>query len=61
MPAETDDAFALEFFDAPPVGYQLHIEPLSPAQAQTRYIQRYHVLSEAAGFAGSPDAAFDTE
>jgi uncharacterized protein len=52
---------ALEFFDAPPAGYQLHIEPLSPAQAQTRYIQRYHVLSEAAGFAGPADAAFDTE
>ena len=51
---------ALEFFDAPPAGYELVIEPLSAAQAQTRYIQRYHVLSEAAGFASS-DVAFDTE
>jgi hypothetical protein len=51
---------ALEFFDAPPVGYDLQIEPLSAAQAQTRYIQRYNVLSEAAGFASS-DAAFETE
>ena len=31
---------ALEFFDAPPVGYDLVIEPLSAAQAQARYIQR---------------------
>jgi 5'-deoxynucleotidase YfbR-like HD superfamily hydrolase len=51
---------ALEFFDAPPAGYDLVIEPLSAAQAQSRYIQRYHVLSEAAGFASS-DVAFDTE
>lgn len=54
-------AEALDFFDAPPAGYHLTIEPLAPAQAQARYIQRYHVLSEAAGFAGPPDAAFDTE
>lgn len=52
---------ALEFFDPPPIGYDLVIEPLAPAQAQARYIQRYHVLSEAAGFAGPSDAAFDTE
>lgn len=51
---------ALEFFDAPPAGYELVIEPLSAAQAQSRYIQRYHLLSEAAGFASSA-AAFDTE
>ena len=53
---------ALEFFGAPPAGYELTIEPLAPAQAQTRYIQRYNVLSEAAGFATTAkDAAFDTE
>ncbi|HEY9234615.1 MAG TPA: HD family hydrolase [Phenylobacterium sp.] len=53
---------ALEFFGQPPAGYALSIEPLSPAQAQSRYIQRYNVLSEAAGFAAtSSDAAFDTE
>jgi 5'-deoxynucleotidase YfbR-like HD superfamily hydrolase len=51
---------AVEFFGAPPEGYDLVIEPLSASQAQARYIQRYHVLSEAAGFA-SADAAFDTE
>ena len=53
---------ALEFFGAPPAGYALTIDPLPPAQAQSRYIQRYNVLSEAAGFAtASADAAFDTE
>jgi uncharacterized protein len=51
---------AVEFFGAPPEGYELVIEPLSASQAQARYIQRYHVLSEAAGFAPA-DAAFDTE
>ena len=53
-------AESVEFFDAPPPGYHLRIEPLSAAQAQVRYVQRYHVLSEAAGFAVTP-AAFDTE
>lgn len=53
---------ALEFFGEPPAGYVLAIEPQSAAQAQSRYIQRYNVLSEAAGFAAtSSDAAFDTE
>ena len=53
---------ALEFFGAPPAGYELTIDPLPPAQAQSRYIQRYNVLSVAAGFAtASADAAFDTE
>lgn len=51
---------ALEFFGAPPEGYDLVIDPLSASLAQARYIQRYHVLSEAAGFAPA-DAAFDTE
>jgi len=51
---------SIEFFDAPPEGYLLEIEPLAPAQAQIRYVQRYHVLSEAAGFAVS-SAAFETE
>lgn len=53
-------AEAVEFFGAPPPGYDLHIEPQTPSVAQARYIQRYHVLSEAAGFAPA-DAAFDTE
>jgi 5'-deoxynucleotidase YfbR-like HD superfamily hydrolase len=51
---------SIEFFDAPPQGYALEIEPLAPNQAQIRYVQRYHVLSEAAGFAAS-SAAFETE
>ncbi|MDP1875701.1 MAG: HD family hydrolase [Phenylobacterium sp.] len=51
---------AVELFGAPPAGYDLHIEPQPPSVAQARYIQRYHVLSEAAGFAPA-DAAFNTE
>ena len=51
---------ARTFFGSPPPGYDLRIEPLPPAQAQARYLQRYHILSEAAGFA-PVDAAFDTE
>ena len=47
--------------DAPPAGYALLIEPLPPAAAQARYIQRYVVLSEAAGYKSAPAAAFDTE
>jgi 5'-deoxynucleotidase YfbR-like HD superfamily hydrolase len=54
-------AESLEFFGAPPEGYELMIEPLAPSQAQIRYVQRYNVLSEAAGFARGGDAAFDTE
>jgi len=49
------------FFDAPPAGYSLVIEPQPPFVAQERYIQRYLVLSEAAGFKPAPNAAFNTE
>jgi hypothetical protein len=53
-------AESLAFFDAPPPGYHLVIDPQPPATAQTRYLERFHVLSEAAGY--SPvAAAFDTE
>jgi len=51
---------SLAFFDAPPRGYSLRIEPLPPAQAQARYLERFHVLSEAAGYTPVA-AAFDTE
>ena len=51
---------SLEFFDAPPVGYGLRISPLPPTQAQAQYIQRYHILSEAAGFVVT-EQAFETE
>jgi 5'-deoxynucleotidase YfbR-like HD superfamily hydrolase len=54
-------AEALELFDAPPGGYSLTIEPWPPALAQSRYVQRFHVLSEAAGFETAPAAAFETE
>ncbi|MDB5451722.1 MAG: hypothetical protein JWO33_300, partial [Caulobacteraceae bacterium] len=53
-------AEALEIFGAPPLGYALHIEPLPPAAAQLRYVQRFNLLSEAAGFQPGP-SAFDTE
>jgi 5'-deoxynucleotidase YfbR-like HD superfamily hydrolase len=55
-----DHAEALSIFGAPPPGYRLTIEPLAPREAQARYVQRFHVLSEAAGFAGAA-SAFDTE
>ncbi len=51
---------SLAFFDAPPAGYTLRIEPQPPAVAQVRYVQRYNVLSEAAGYKSMP-SAFDTE
>jgi len=48
------------FFGKPPEGYQLLIEPQAPGEAQTRYLQRFHTLSEATG--AEPHAlAFDTE
>ncbi len=51
---------ALALFGAPPTGYLLHVEPLAPAAAQARYLQRFAVLSEAAGFRGGV-AAFGSE
>jgi 5'-deoxynucleotidase YfbR-like HD superfamily hydrolase len=51
---------AVGFFGEPPAAYGLIIEPLPPREAQARYVQRFHVLSEAAGYAATP-AAFDTE
>jgi len=53
-------AEALDFFDAPPAGYSLHIEPWPAALAQERYVHRFNSLSEAAGYIGH-DSAFDTE
>ena len=53
-------AESLDFFGAPPAGYSLHIEPWPAGVAQQRYVQRFHILSEAAGYTPSP-AAFDTE
>ncbi|WP_395671781.1 YfbR-like 5'-deoxynucleotidase [Phenylobacterium sp.] len=53
-------AEALDFFDAPPPGYLLHIDPWPASVAQERYVQRFHLLSEAAGYTPG-QAAFDTE
>jgi 5'-deoxynucleotidase YfbR-like HD superfamily hydrolase len=53
-------AEALAFFDAPAPGYSLLIDPQPPAQAQQRYLERFHLLSEAAGYVAVA-AAFDTE
>ncbi len=51
---------ALSLFGQAPRGYALTIDPLPPPEAEQRYLQRFHVLSEAAGFAGAP-SAFDSE
>jgi uncharacterized protein len=47
-------AEALGFFGRPPKGYQLILQPLAVSEAQTRYLRRFHLLSEAAGFASAP-------
>ena len=51
---------SLDFFGAPPAGYRLEVRPMAPADAQARYLERYHVLAEAAGFAPAAQA-FETE
>ena len=53
-------AESLEFFGRPPPGYMLKIEPVAPTVAEERYVHRFHILSEAAGYEPVP-AAFDTE
>ncbi len=51
---------AVGFFGNPPAGYALTIDLQSPNEAQARYLQRFHTLSEATG--AEPHAlAFDTE
>ena len=45
---------SLSLFGRPPEGYQADIEPLAPGPAQALYVERFHVLSEAAGFSGAP-------
>jgi 5'-nucleotidase len=51
---------SLQLFGAPPPDYRPLLEPLAAAQAQARYLDRYHTLAEAAGIA-PVSAAFDTE
>ena len=41
---------ALGLFGGAPGGYGLILKPLAPREAQARYVQRYQVLSQAAGF-----------
>jgi len=55
-----DHAEALVLFGAAPPGFHAHMTPLPPDEAAGRYVQRFHVLSEAAGFAPAP-SAFDSE
>jgi 5'-deoxynucleotidase YfbR-like HD superfamily hydrolase len=42
---------SLALFGAPPDGYHVEIDPLAPSPAQRDYVRRFHLLSEAAGFA----------
>lgn len=51
---------SLGFFGAPPEGWTITINPMPPGEAQERYVQRFHTLSEAAGYERAP-AAFSTE
>ncbi|HEY5107060.1 MAG TPA: HD family hydrolase [Caulobacteraceae bacterium] len=53
-------AEALRLFGRPPKGYALVIEPTSPREAQARYLERFHLLMQAAGYAPVA-AAFNTE
>ena len=51
---------ALVFFGAPLKDFTPSVEPMPTAVAQDRYLHRFQVLSEAAGFTKTA-AAFDTE
>jgi 5'-deoxynucleotidase YfbR-like HD superfamily hydrolase len=44
---------SLALFGAPPEGYHVEIDPLAPGPAQRDYVRRFHLLSEAAGFASA--------
>ena len=51
-----DHAEALGLFGAAPPGFRVHMAPLAPDEAARRYLQRFQVLSEAAGFMGDASA-----
>jgi 5'-deoxynucleotidase YfbR-like HD superfamily hydrolase len=51
---------ALRLFGRPPRAFFVTLEPLPVAEAQARYLHRFHLLSEAAGYEAAP-AAFSTE
>jgi uncharacterized protein len=53
-----DEGLAL--FGAPAMGFHVQLEPLPAAEAQARYLHRFHLLSEASGFEPAA-AAHDTE
>jgi 5'-deoxynucleotidase YfbR-like HD superfamily hydrolase len=53
-------AEAEKFFNRPPPGHALHIRPEEAPEAQSRYLARYNVLSEALGLT-QRDVAFGTE
>jgi 5'-deoxynucleotidase YfbR-like HD superfamily hydrolase len=53
-------AEAVTLFGRPPQGYALTIEPLAPAAAQTRYLERFRSLTEATGLDEGSQAAFET-
>jgi 5'-deoxynucleotidase YfbR-like HD superfamily hydrolase len=51
---------SLELFGGPPAGYALKIEPMAATVAEARYLERYRLLAEAAGYATAAQA-FNTE
>jgi len=51
---------SLQLFGAPPPGYALTVEPMAATVAEARYLERYQLLSEAAGYAPAAQA-FNTE
>jgi hypothetical protein len=55
-----DRAEALILFGAAPALCRPQMTPMAPGEAANRYLQRFHVLSEAAGYAPTP-SAFDSE
>jgi 5'-deoxynucleotidase YfbR-like HD superfamily hydrolase len=49
---------ARQFFGAPPRSVAIRLEPLSPSEAETRYLDRFQALF---GAGGEADAAFSSE
>lgn len=44
---------SVSLFGRPPARFEIEIDPLAPGPAQRRYVERFHLLSEAAGFASA--------
>lgn len=51
-----EESESVGLFGRPPDGYTADIEPLAPGPAQALYVQKFHVLSEAAGFSSATPA-----